>query len=116
MIQEDEGLIPEVERVTDLLDKASVMEAETMRQARLEHSRRMKRDQEPTPDSTLNQMADAKGIMDPIDRADFMALSRWATTECDECGLEIGEGRLNAAIRNRLCFHCATAEEVRKKR
>lgn len=35
--------------------------------------------------------------------------------DCDECGLEIGYERLKVAIRNKLCVHCASAQEKRAK-
>lgn len=115
-MQEESSLIPDVERVTDLIDAASVIEAENLRHARIEHDRRMVRDQNPKDEATLNAMADEQGITEPVDREDFKFLHRWATTECDECGSDIGEGRLNAAIRNRLCIHCANVEERSKRR
>lgn len=40
---------------------------------------------------------------------------KYAVTECEECGDEIGEGRLRAASRNLLCIVCATKEERRKR-
>lgn len=33
--------------------------------------------------------------------------------DCLTCGDEIGEGRLNASIKNTLCIHCATRLERR---
>ena len=39
----------------------------------------------------------------------------FAVTECLECGEHIGEQRLKVAIKNLLCWDCATAQE-RKKR
>lgn len=90
---ENEPLVPEpVERPSDVADQASLMEEETFRHAMLEHARKMRRDQEIGPDGL------------------------WPTEDCDECGCEIGEGRLTKSIRNRLCIHCATLEERGKRR
>lgn len=36
-------------------------------------------------------------------------------TDCEECGGEIGEGRLKVAIWNHLCVHCAEAQERSNK-
>ena len=39
----------------------------------------------------------------------------FAVTECLECGEHIGEQRLKVAIKNLLCWDCATAQERKKK-
>ena len=43
------------------------------------------------------------------------AAGNFTITECVECGEHIGEQRLKVAIKNLLCWDCATAQE-RKKR
>ena len=43
------------------------------------------------------------------------AAVNFTITECVECGEHIGEQRLKVAIKNLLCWDCATAQE-RKKR
>lgn len=35
--------------------------------------------------------------------------------ECLECGEDIGEERLKVAIKNLLCWDCATAQEGKKR-
>lgn len=35
----------------------------------------------------------------------------YAVTECQECGSDIGEGRLKHAPNNLICIHCAEARE-----
>lgn len=77
----------EREHVTDVLDKASQVEAENMEISLQEHARRMRRSQEKRPDGT------------------------YEIEECVSCGDEIGMGRLNAAIKNTLCITCATRAE-----
>lgn len=39
----------------------------------------------------------------------------FAVTECLECGEHIGEQRLRVAIKNLLCWDCATAQERKRK-
>ena len=39
----------------------------------------------------------------------------FAVTSCIECGEDIGEQRLKVAIKNLLCWDCATAQERKKK-
>lgn len=78
------------ERHTDVNDIASDIEHEQVEISLAEHAKRMKRDQEP----------DATGA--------------YEITECVECGQEIGEGRLKAAIKNTLCIYCATKREKRR--
>jgi len=39
----------------------------------------------------------------------------FAVTECLECGEHIGEQRLKVAIKNLLCWDCATAQERKSK-
>lgn len=34
--------------------------------------------------------------------------------DCEDCGNEIGLGRLMVAARNKLCIHCASALEKRR--
>ncbi len=37
-------------------------------------------------------------------------------TDCEDCGNEIGDGRLRVAIQNNLCVHCASRNEILNKR
>lgn len=39
----------------------------------------------------------------------------FAVTVCLECGEHIGEQRLKVAIKNLLCWDCATAQERKRK-
>ena len=43
------------------------------------------------------------------------AAGNFAITECVECGEHIGEQRLKVAIKNLLCWDCATAQERKRK-
>ena len=43
------------------------------------------------------------------------AAGNFSVTECLECGNEIGEQRLRVAIKNLLCWDCATAQERKRK-
>jgi RNA polymerase-binding transcription factor DksA len=43
------------------------------------------------------------------------AAGNFSVTECLECGGEIGEQRLKVAIKNLLCWDCATAQERKRK-
>lgn len=78
------------EKLTDISDKATAAEAEHLEIARQDAARRMKRQQEPLADGS------------------------YAVLDCEECGEEIGEGRLRAAIQNCMCIHCATRAERRR--
>lgn len=81
---------PQIEQFSDELDRASAIEMEATESAISEIQHRCRRDQEPREDGT------------------------YAVLDCDECGNEIGEGRLKAAIKNRLCIGCANARERRR--
>lgn len=35
--------------------------------------------------------------------------------DCEECGQEIGEGRLKVAPRNKICVYCATVAERNRR-
>ena len=43
------------------------------------------------------------------------AAGNFTITECVECGGHIGEKRLKVAIKNLLCWDCATAQERKRK-
>ena len=77
----------ERERRADVNDLAADVEQEAVEISLAEHAKRMKRDQEP----------DADG--------------HYLVLDCVDCGSEIGEGRLKAAIKNTLCIYCATRRE-----
>jgi RNA polymerase-binding transcription factor DksA len=80
-----------MEKITDKSDLATQREQENLDISLREHARAMRRSQEPREDGT------------------------YEFEDCEECGLEIGEGRLKFAIKNTLCIHCATAAEKRMK-
>lgn len=77
------------EKTADVSDLATQVEQEHVQLQLLAHAKKMQRDQEP----------DANGV--------------FSFPCCDYCGVEIGEGRLRAAIRNKLCIYCATKAERR---
>lgn len=80
-----------MDKITDTSDLATQREQENLDISLREHARAMKRSQEVREDGT------------------------YEFEDCEECGQEIGEGRLKVAIKNTLCIHCATAAEKRAK-
>lgn len=79
------------ERITDTSDLATQREQENLDISLKDHARAMRRSQEMRADGTFE------------------------FEDCDECGLEIGLGRLTHAIKNTLCINCATVAEKRMK-
>lgn len=83
--------LPEIaQRTADVSDRATDLEMESTQHAIDDVTRKCQRDQEPGPD----------GVYKVLD--------------CVECGNEIGLGRLEAALRNKLCIECASAAEKRR--
>ena len=80
----------EREKLTDPLDRASQLEMETTEGLLREVQARSKRTQEVRSDGS------------------------YEIEECVECGEEITRGRLDAAIKNTICIHCATFAERRR--
>lgn len=80
----------DVEVLADFLDVASAIEARARASAIAEVQSKVKPQQLPRADGTY----------------EFL--------DCDECGNEIGLGRLAVAAKNRWCVHCASAKERRK--
>lgn len=78
------------ERTADVSDQASRVEEEAAMHRAIEHTRKMRRSQEP----------DTEGV--------------YAITDCDDCGGEIGHDRIAVAIQNTLCWGCATIREKRR--
>lgn len=69
-----------------------------------------------TDDSIREQRKLATPTQMPyIEIIDGVETECFETTECEECGNEIGEKRLKVAIKNTLCIHCATAQERKFK-
>jgi RNA polymerase-binding transcription factor DksA len=85
--QHKESDLPEREKLTDKNDVAT--EAET-------HAR----------DSALGEIR-RKARPQQLPRKD----GTFEFTDCDDCGGEIGEGRLRVAAMNRICIFCATKRE-----
>jgi RNA polymerase-binding transcription factor DksA len=88
-LEDQEGSLDE--KLSDPLDIASRAEMAENFNALAQVRRNLKRDQEPN----------ANGV--------------YPDTDCSECGSEIGYGRLQAAIQNSLCIHCASARELLRK-
>lgn len=74
------------DRVVDVSDRASQVEAENAMHLRHAHDRKMVREQEPKD-------------------------GQYEHTDCVECGNEIDPRRLEVALKNMHCIHCATAME-----
>lgn len=87
-IGENEGLSGD--RLTDLIDIASAAETRTRADALNSIRSKCKPQQLPRKDGS------------------------YEITECDECGNEIGLGRLKVAAQNLLCVYCASDKEKRK--
>jgi RNA polymerase-binding transcription factor DksA len=79
------------ERPTDENDRATLVEMATAEEAVRVAQRRTEQKQKPRADGT------------------------YAVTECEECGDEIGERRLQVAANNLHCLVCATQQERRSK-
>lgn len=88
--QHDEELLQEREKLADKSDVATETETNA-RDAALGDIRAMVRPQQ-------------------VPRAD----GSYEFTDCDDCGGEIGEGRLRVAAMNRFCVWCASAREKKK--
>jgi len=82
----------EHEKTADVSDRATQLEMETTDAAIRSARQKAEQAQPPLADGT------------------------YATTECEECGTDIGEGRLRVAAMNLLCVHCATEKELWAKR
>lgn len=83
--------LPTLNKHSDWLDAASELEMAFTESSVNQISAMAKQSQLPRPDGT------------------------YEFTDCEECGNEIGEGRLAAAPKNLLCIHCATLSEKRNK-
>lgn len=83
---------PEAERLSDVSDRATAEETRQNMAALRENTLALRQRQQPRADGT------------------------YEFTDCEDCGNEIGEGRLRLAAANHLCVYCATAEEQLKKR
>lgn len=79
--------LPMKENMPDPIDRASDLEMMSTEDA-IRAVRRL---------NVQKQKPDAKG--------------NYAEPDCEECGQEIGEGRLKVAQNNHLCIHCATLAE-----
>ena len=90
MSHDPDSSLPEAEKLTDVSDRASDIEQRNTAQAIYDARKNTKPQQMPRADGSF------------------------AITDCDECGLEIGEARLAVAIKNRLCIHCAADLERRR--
>lgn len=90
MQHDPESTLPEAEKFSDPYDRASDIEQRANAHAVYQVQQRSAPQQQPRADGS------------------------YAVTDCDGCGDEIGEKRLQVAIRNRLCIYCATAEEKRR--
>jgi RNA polymerase-binding transcription factor DksA len=44
-----------------------------------------------------------------------LADGSYAVTECEDCGEEIGEGRLHVASNNHICINCANERDHKRK-
>ena len=77
----------EKENYADPIDLASAQERKALDSKLEEHKERVKPTQVKNPDGT------------------------WPITVCVKCGEDIGEKRLEAAIKNTLCIDCATLAE-----
>jgi RNA polymerase-binding transcription factor DksA len=82
----------EKEKLTDILDQASEIETRTREGLIADIQARCKPQQMPLPDGS------------------------YEFPDCDECGNEIGEGRLKVAAKNLWCVICASAKEKRAGR
>jgi RNA polymerase-binding transcription factor DksA len=89
--QHKESDLPEREKLTDKNDVATEAETNARDAALDEIRRRVKPQQSPRADGT------------------------YEFTDCDDCGNEIGDGRLRAAANNLWCVHCATRRERAKR-
>lgn len=90
MSHDPESSLPEAEKLTDVLDRASEVEMRTTSLAIDNTRRNAKPQQQPLADGT------------------------YEVTDCEECGNEIGIERLRVAIKNKYCIHCATKMERRR--
>jgi RNA polymerase-binding transcription factor DksA len=82
--------LPESEKLADDSDRATVTEMEFTDESIRRARKATQQMQKPRPDGT------------------------YAQTDCDDCGLEIGEERLRLAAANYFCWHCATKRERRR--
>lgn len=82
-----ESTIPEADKLTDPSDQASEIEHRSLAIYLHDARKKAKRTQEARADGT------------------------YAITDCEDCGDEIGEGRLKVSIKNTICVYCATARE-----
>lgn len=89
--QHKESDLPEREKLTDKNDVATEAETNARDAALDEIRRKVKQQQVPGPDGA------------------------YPFPDCDDCGNEIGEGRLRVAAMNRCCIHCATKRERNKR-
>lgn len=93
MANEHDSSLPEAERVADVFDRASELEAAFTADAIRTTQQQVKQSQ--TPDQH----------------------GRYAILNCIECDAEIGEGRLRHAPKNTICVECASfAEKLAKHR
>ena len=92
MSHDPESELPISEKITDVSDQATDQEHRALAFHLAEARKKAKRQQEPRDDGT------------------------YEVTDCDDCGDEIGQGRLMASIMNRLCIYCATAREKKVRR
>lgn len=81
----------QLEQYSDELDRASALQMEAAESAITNIQHACRRQQE--------------------ERAD----GSYEVTECRDCGNDIGEGRLRAAIKNMTCIHCATFRETGRR-
>jgi RNA polymerase-binding transcription factor DksA len=86
----NENEIPDREKITDVSDQATEIETNARDTALADVRAKVKPQQLPRADGT------------------------YEFTDCEDCGLEIGEGRLRVAAKNLFCVHCATLRERKK--
>jgi RNA polymerase-binding transcription factor DksA len=90
MSHDPESTLPETEKFTDVLDRASDNEMKTT--------------------GFAVQQARKAAIPQQVPRAD----GTFEVTDCETCGNEIPYQRLLVAVKNKHCIHCATRQERRR--
>lgn len=90
MSDQNEGHDSAADRLTDVIDIASARESQDRDDAIYAARLRTKQQQLPLSNGS------------------------YEFTDCEECGNEIGLGRLKVAAQNLMCVYCASAKEKRK--